>query len=66
MHPMPKNTGELLRRFDKVLIPEMNNGQLVKLIRAEYLVDADALDKTSGQPFKVAEIVDAIHAHFSR
>ena len=60
---MPKNTGELLRRFKRVIVPEMNNGMLVKILRGEYLADAKGINKISGQPFKVAEIVSAIHDH---
>jgi 2-oxoglutarate ferredoxin oxidoreductase subunit alpha len=54
--PLPKNLGELLRGFDKILVPEMNNGQLVNLLRAEYLVPAEALTQISGQPFKVTDL----------
>ena len=56
MNPMPRNLGELLRGFKKVIVPEMNNGMLVKVLRAEYLVDAKGLNKIAGQPFKIAEI----------
>ncbi|PCC73356.1 2-oxoglutarate ferredoxin oxidoreductase subunit alpha [Nannocystis exedens] len=56
MHPMPKNLGEVLKRFKHVLVPEMNNGMLVKLLRSDYLVDARGLNKIAGQPFKIAEI----------
>jgi 2-oxoglutarate/2-oxoacid ferredoxin oxidoreductase subunit alpha len=54
--PLPRNLGDLLKGFSKVLIPEMNNGQLVTLLRAEYLVDAESLTQISGQPFKVADL----------
>ena len=54
--PMPRNLGELLRGFDRVLVAEMNKGQLKTLLRAEYLVPAEGLGKVTGQPFKVAEI----------
>jgi 2-oxoglutarate ferredoxin oxidoreductase subunit alpha len=54
--PLPRNLGDLLKGFGKVLIPEMNNGQLVTLLRAEYLVDAESLTQISGQPFKVADL----------
>ena len=57
--PLPRNLGELLRGFDHVLVAEMNKGQLKTLLRAEYLVPAEGLDKVTGQPFKVAEIEDA-------
>jgi 2-oxoglutarate ferredoxin oxidoreductase subunit alpha len=56
MSPFPRNLGELLSRFKRVLVPEMNNGQLVKLLRAEYLAPAEGYNKISGQPFKVSEI----------
>lgn len=62
MNPMPKNLGELLRRFKKVLVPEMNNGMLVKILRSEYLVDARGMNKIAGQPFKIAEIEAEIRA----
>lgn len=65
LFPFPRNLGELLRRFDRILVPEMNTGQLVKLLRAEYLVDAEALNKVSGQPFKIGEIMAAIHLQFA-
>jgi 2-oxoglutarate ferredoxin oxidoreductase subunit alpha len=60
LNPFPKNLGDLLRRFPKVLVPEMNLGQLVKLIRAEFLVDARAITKIMGQPFSTAELYHAI------
>ena len=56
MNPLPKNTGDVLRRFKRVLVPEMNNGQLVKLLRAEYLIDAKSYTKIQGVPFRAAEI----------
>ncbi|MBL4819409.1 MAG: 2-oxoacid:acceptor oxidoreductase subunit alpha [Gammaproteobacteria bacterium] len=63
--PLPRNLGELLEGFDRILVPEMNTGQLIKLIRAEYLVDAEGLNKVSGQPFKIGEIKAAIHTEFA-
>ena len=60
LHPFPRNLGELLKRYDRVLVPEMNNGQLVKLLRAEYLIPAEPLGKVTGKPFRVTEIVQAI------
>src|SRR6266550_1315419 len=62
LNPFPSNLGELLKRFDRVLVPEMNNGQLVQLLRAAYLLPAEGLNKVEGKPFKVAEIVHAIGA----
>ena len=58
--PLPSNLGDLLRRYEKVLVPEMNNGQLLTVLRSEYLVPAEGLNKISGQPFKIGEIEDAI------
>lgn len=52
--PMPRNLSELLSGFEKIIVPELNNGQLVKLLRAEYLVPAEPLTQISGQPFKVS------------
>ncbi len=60
LSPFPRNLGDLLKRYDRVLVPEMNSGQLVRLLRAEYLIPAEGLSKVTGKPFKVAEIVDAI------
>jgi 2-oxoglutarate/2-oxoacid ferredoxin oxidoreductase subunit alpha len=62
LNPFPRNTGEVLRRYDKVLIPEMNLGQLLKLVRAEFLVDAIGYNRVRGLPFKAAELADAITA----
>jgi 2-oxoglutarate ferredoxin oxidoreductase subunit alpha len=56
MNPFPKNMGEVLKRFPRILVPELNNGQLVKLLRAEYLVDAKSYTKIQGLPFRAAEI----------
>jgi 2-oxoglutarate ferredoxin oxidoreductase subunit alpha len=58
LNPLPSDLGEILGRYDKVLVPEMNLGQLVRLIRAEYLVDAVGFNKVQGRPFKVTEIVE--------
>lgn len=56
LNPFPSDLGEVLGRFEQVLVPELNAGQLSRLIRAEYLVPAESLSKVQGQPFKVAEI----------
>ena len=58
--PLPKNLGDLLKSFEKVLVPEMNTGQLKTVLRDQYLVDARPLNKVSGQPFRIAEIEAAI------
>jgi len=60
--PLPRNLKDLLESFDQVIVPEMNDGQLVKLLRAEYLVPAKGLNKVTGKPFRVAEIEAAIRA----
>ncbi|HWJ69674.1 MAG TPA: 2-oxoacid:acceptor oxidoreductase subunit alpha [Sphingobium sp.] len=58
--PLPEDLGELLRGYEHILVPEMNTGQLKTLLRDQYLVDAKPLNKTSGQPFRIAEIEAAI------
>jgi 2-oxoglutarate ferredoxin oxidoreductase subunit alpha len=60
LNPLPKNLGELIKGYDKVLIPEINNGQLIKIIRDKYLVDAKGLNKIKGMPFTSAEIKEKI------
>ena len=60
IQPMPNNLGDILSKFDKILIPEMNNGQLITLIRDQYLVDAKPLNKIKGVPFEAREIKAAI------
>jgi 2-oxoglutarate ferredoxin oxidoreductase subunit alpha len=60
LNPFPKNLESLCRGYDKVLIPEMNLGQLSKRIRSEFFIDAVELHKLQGQPFKVSEITEAI------
>jgi 2-oxoglutarate/2-oxoacid ferredoxin oxidoreductase subunit alpha len=60
LNPLPKNLGELLKRFDKVLIPEMNTGQLIQIIRSKYLVDAIGFNKIKGMPFSIEEIKEKI------
>lgn len=60
INPMPANTGAVLSRFERVLVPELNLGQLRMLLRSRFMVDASGLNKVAGQPFKVAEIVEAI------
>ena len=57
---MPKNTLEVLKSFDNILIPEVNMGQLAKLIRMNYLVDAIKFNKVKGTPFKAFEIEEKI------
>ncbi len=60
LNPFPKNTGEVLANFDKVIIPEMNSGQLALLVRAKFLIDAQSMSKINGVPFTSGEILDVI------
>jgi 2-oxoglutarate ferredoxin oxidoreductase subunit alpha len=66
LNPFPANLAEVLRSFKKVLVPELNLGQLLKLLRAEFLVDAQGLNKIQGKPFKVSEIVAVIESMVAR
>jgi 2-oxoglutarate ferredoxin oxidoreductase subunit alpha len=61
MNPFPSNLGEILSSYKKVLIPELNMGQLRMLIRSRYLVDAVGYNKVKGKPFTVTELVEKIH-----
>ncbi len=60
INPLPKDLGEILIRFKNILIPELNMGQLSKLIRADYLVDAVGLNLVKDRPFKASDIVDKV------
>ncbi len=60
LNPFPANLGKVLSRFRKVLVPEMNLGQLLFLLRAKFLVDAKGVNKVQGKPFRVAELIDVI------
>ena len=60
LNPLPKNTGEVLARYAKVLVPEMNTGQLLKIVRAEFLVDAQGFSKVTGLPLMAAELEEEI------
>ncbi len=60
LNPFPKNIENVLKRYEKVLVPELNSGQLSMLLRARYLIDAQGLNKVQGQPFKIAEIEQRI------
>ena len=63
MRPFPKNLGEIIKNFDTVLIPEINNGQLIKIIRDVYLVDAKAFNKIKGTPITKGELVAEIRKY---
>ncbi|MFC3575173.1 2-oxoacid:acceptor oxidoreductase subunit alpha [Streptomyces yaanensis] len=60
LNPFPRNLGEVLRSYDRVLVPEMNLGQLAKLIRAKYLVDAESHTQVNGMPFKAEQLAQAL------
>ena len=60
LNPFPSNLGEIISRFDKVLIPELNRGQLRMVIRAQFLVDAIGLNKIQGKPFAIREVTEKI------
>ena len=64
--PLPRNLGDLLKGYDKILVPEMNNGQLVTLLRATYLVPAESMTQISGQPYKVIDLEAAIRARLEK
>ena len=61
--PMPSNLADLLGKYERILVPEMNNGQLVTVLRGEYLVPAIGLNQVNGQPFKISTIEAAILEH---
>jgi len=60
LNPLPKNLGQILKRYKKVLVPELNLGQLRAILRAEFLIDAVGHNKVQGKPFSVSEIVETI------
>ncbi|MFF3884652.1 2-oxoacid:acceptor oxidoreductase subunit alpha [Streptomyces sp. NPDC001914] len=60
LNPFPRNLGAVLRRYDKVVIPEMNLGQLATLVRARYLVDAHSYNQVNGMPFKAEQLATAL------
>jgi 2-oxoglutarate ferredoxin oxidoreductase subunit alpha len=63
LNPFPQNLGEVLRGFERVIIPEMNLGQLATMIRAKYLVDAVPFSKVKGRPFQIREIVKKVEEY---
>ncbi|MFJ9678129.1 2-oxoacid:acceptor oxidoreductase subunit alpha [Streptomyces sp. NPDC101194] len=60
LNPFPRNLGEVLKRYDKVVVPEMNLGQLATLIRAKYLVDAHSYNQVNGMPFKAEQLATVL------
>ena len=65
LNPLPKDLGDIIAQFKKVIVPELNLGQLSMILRAKYLVDAIPLTKVQGKPFKVSELRDAFHKELS-
>lgn len=63
LNPLPANLGEVLRQYEKVAVAELNRGQLRALLRAEYMVDARGLNKTTGRPFAIREVIKGIKKH---
>ena len=60
VRPFPRNLGDIIKNFEQVLIPEINNGQLIKIIRDKYLVDAKAYNKIMGIPITKGELTEAM------
>ena len=60
LNPLPPNIGDVLRSYERVLVPEMNSGQLAQLLRAEFLVDVESHTKIKGQPLFAAELEEEI------
>ena len=58
--PLPRNLGQLLKSYDKVLVAEMNQGQMLTLLKSQFLIDAKGLLQVSGQPLKIARVEAAI------
>jgi 2-oxoglutarate ferredoxin oxidoreductase subunit alpha len=63
MRPFPKNLGDLLKNYETILIPEINNGQLIKIIRDVYLVDAKPYNKIKGTPITKGELVEELRKY---
>ncbi|MCE2835053.1 MAG: 2-oxoglutarate ferredoxin oxidoreductase subunit alpha, partial [Chitinophagaceae bacterium] len=63
IRPFPRNLGEILKSFDKVVVPEINNGQLIRIIRDLYFVDAIPYNKIKGVPITKTELVAELRKH---
>ena len=63
--PLPRNLGELLKGFEKVLVAEMNNGQMLTLLKSQYAIDIKSLRRVSGQPLKIVEVENAIRSQLA-
>jgi 2-oxoglutarate ferredoxin oxidoreductase subunit alpha len=62
LNPLPSNLGEIVKNYERVLVPELNKGQLLRVLRAEFLVDAVGLNKVQGKPFEIREVVEKIQS----
>ena len=60
VNPLPPNLGEILKKYPRVIVPELNLGQMCRIVRANYLIDAKAVTKVQGLPFTARELEDAI------
>ena len=60
INPLPLDLGDIISRFDQVVVPELNLGQLIKIIRDKYAIDAKGINKIEGKPFKVSEMVEQL------
>ena len=63
LNPLPTKLAEMVQGYEHIMVPELNMGQLIKVLRAEYLIDAKPISKVTGLPFTGAEIVNAVTAH---
>ena len=63
INPFPRNLGEIIKKFDRVVVPELNTGQLCTLLKQRFLIDAKGINKIKGKPFHIDEIVDGIKAN---
>jgi len=63
LNPLPKNLGELMKQYDHVIVPELNLGQLSRILRAEYLVDVKSINKVPGRMFLISDLVDGIREY---
>jgi len=63
LNPLPRNLGELMKQFDHVIVPELNLGQLSRILRAEYLVDVKSINKVPGRMFLISDLVDGIREY---
>jgi len=64
LRPFPKNLGDIIHNFESVVIPELNNGQLIKIIRDQFLVDAKGYNKIMGVPITKHELVEYLNTYF--